>query len=93
MQNWEAVYTELCTGGARSQERNCKVAVQSLKGVRRSNEQRICPICGKEEDWSHIQVCERTKISRDDIYNKRFRCIDTEIIIRRIFGFKNIEQS
>jgi hypothetical protein len=45
-----------------SQERNCVVAIQRLKGVRRNNERGICPICGKEEDWSHVHVCERTKV-------------------------------
>jgi hypothetical protein len=28
---------------------------------REHNERRICPICSKEEDWSHTLRCKRTK--------------------------------
>jgi hypothetical protein len=48
-------------------------------------------VCSKGEGWSHIQRCEGTKISRDQILNKRFRGIGTEIAIR-IVGCRSKDQ-
>lgn len=54
-------------------------------------EQRTCPVCNKIGDWSHVLKCEGTKISRNQILNKRFRNMHTEITIR-IVGLKNEDQ-
>jgi hypothetical protein len=61
-----------------------KIGVWWLKGVRRNNEQRVCSMCSKEEDWGHVLRCEGTNIWRDEILDKKFRNVDTEIGIRRI---------
>jgi hypothetical protein len=48
-----------------------KTRVWRQKGVRKKNEQRICPVCSKGGGvWSHILRCEGTKISRNQILNK-----------------------
>jgi hypothetical protein len=42
-----------------------------LKGVRRNIEQGICPLCNKEECWSHhILRCDETKSWREDLVDK-----------------------
>jgi hypothetical protein len=43
------------------------------EGVRKNNEQGLCPICDKEKSWSHILRCEGIKIWRDQVLDKRFR--------------------
>lgn len=48
-------------------------------------------MCNKVGDWSHVLKCEGTKISRNQILNKRFRNMDTEITIR-IVRLKNEDQ-
>jgi hypothetical protein len=37
------------------------MCIWKLKGVRGNIEQGICPMCSKEEDWSHIFRCDETK--------------------------------
>jgi hypothetical protein len=61
-----------------------KMEVRRLKGVRKDNEHRVCPICSKAEVWGHMLRCEGTKIWRNQILGKRFKNIDPEIEIRRI---------
>jgi hypothetical protein len=71
----------------RIQERNCMLVVQRLKGVRRNNERGFVPYVAK------MNTGATYKDFRDDIFNKRFRCINAEIIIRRGVCFKNKDQS
>jgi hypothetical protein len=54
------------------------MTVCRLKGVRRNSEWGFSSICSKEEEWSHILRCERTKIWRDEILDKRFNHINAE---------------
>jgi hypothetical protein len=51
----------------------------------------ICPMCSKEETWSHILRCAGTKISRDEVADRRCRNMNAEIGVRRITGHKNEE--
>jgi hypothetical protein len=53
----------MCTGQAREQ-RNSVIENESLEteGVVRNSEQGICSVRSKEEGWSHILRCGRTKI-------------------------------
>jgi hypothetical protein len=83
----------MCTGEARG-EIIWWIRVWRLKGVRRSNEQEICPRCSKEDDWSHILRCEGTEIWRDQILGERFRKIRAEIgtCMRMIIGCMNKRQ-
>jgi hypothetical protein len=46
----------------------------------------ICPICSREEDWSHVLGCEGTKISREKIFNQRFGYISAGIVISSTVG-------
>jgi hypothetical protein len=38
-----------------------KMGIWRLKGVRGNTEQGMCPMCNKEEGWSHILRCEETR--------------------------------
>lgn len=49
----------------------------------------ICPIPSKGERWNHILRCEGTKISRDQIMDKKLVDIDTGI---RMVGCKHEHQ-
>jgi hypothetical protein len=55
-----------------------------LKEASRNSVQGIWPIGCKEEDWSHILRCERTKIWWDQILGNHFKNIDAEMGVRRI---------
>jgi hypothetical protein len=44
----------------------------------------MCPICNKEEGWSHILRCEETISWREELVDKRFINIEPEIGMRRI---------
>jgi hypothetical protein len=61
-----------------------KMGIWKLKGVRGNIEQGICPMCSKEEGWSHIFRCDETKSWRNDLFDKRFTSIDPEIGTRRV---------
>jgi hypothetical protein len=52
-------------------------------------EQGTCPMCNKEEGWSHILRCEETKIWREEFVNKRYTNIEPEIGIRRMATIKD----
>jgi hypothetical protein len=54
------------------------------KAVRGNIEQGICPMCSKEEGWSHIFRCDETKSRRNDLVDQRFTSVDPEIGIRRV---------
>jgi hypothetical protein len=55
-----------------------------LKGVRGNTEEGICPMCNKEEGWSHILRCVKTRSWREELADKRFTNIEPEIGMRRI---------
>jgi hypothetical protein len=60
------------------------MGIWKLKGVTGNIERGICPMCSKEEDWSHIFRCDETKSWRNDLVHKRFTSVDPEIGIRRV---------
>jgi hypothetical protein len=60
------------------------MGIWRLKGVRRNTEQGMCPMCNKEEGWSHILRCKETRSWREDLVDKRFTSIEPEIEIRII---------
>jgi hypothetical protein len=45
-------------------------------------------MCSKAEDWINVLRCERTKIWRSWIVDKRSRNINAKIGIRKIVGCK-----
>jgi uncharacterized protein YprB with RNaseH-like and TPR domain len=49
----------------------------------------MCPLCNKEEGWSHILRCEKTRSWREELVDKRFINIEPEIGIRRIATSKD----
>jgi hypothetical protein len=59
------------------------MGIWSLKGVRGNTEQGLCPMCNKE-GWSHILRCEETRSWREELVDKRFINIETEIGMRWI---------
>jgi hypothetical protein len=61
-----------------------KMGIWKLKSVRGNIEQGTCPMCSKEEGWSHIFRCDETKSWRNDLVDKRFASVDPEIGIRRV---------
>jgi hypothetical protein len=82
--NWEKKFCiEVSTQEARRSIGWWKMGIWKLKGVRRNIEQGICPLCNKEEGWSHILRCDETKSWRNDLVDKRFTSVDPEIGIRR----------
>jgi hypothetical protein len=46
-------------------------------------------MCNKEEGWSHILRCDKTKSWREDLADKRFTSVDTEIGISRVATSKD----
>jgi hypothetical protein len=66
--NWEKeFYIEVCTQEARRGIGWWKMGIWKLKGVGRKIEQGICPLCNKEEGWSHTLRCYETKSWREDL--------------------------
>jgi hypothetical protein len=83
--NWEKkFYIEVCSQEARRGIGWWKMGIRKLKGVRGNIEQGICPMCSKEEGWSHICRCDETKSWRNDLVAKIFTSVDPEIGIRRV---------
>jgi hypothetical protein len=88
--NWEKkFYIEVCTQEARRGIGWWKTGICKLKGVRSNREQGICPLCNKEEGWSHVLRCDETKSCREDLVDKRFTSVDPEIGIRRVATSKD----
>jgi hypothetical protein len=87
---WEKkLYIEVCTQEARRGIGWWKMGIWKLKGVRRNTEQGIYPLCNKEEGWSHILRCYETNTWREDLVDKRFTSVDTEIGISRVATSKD----
>jgi hypothetical protein len=60
--NWERkFYIEVCTQEARGGVGWWKIGIWRLEGVKRNTGQGLCPVCNKEEGWSHILRCEETR--------------------------------
>jgi hypothetical protein len=88
--NWEKkFYIEVCTQEARRGIGWWKMGIWKLNGVRRNIEQGICPLCNKEEGWSHILRCDETKSWREHLVDKRFTSVDPEIGIIRVATSKD----
>jgi uncharacterized protein YprB with RNaseH-like and TPR domain len=60
-----------------------------LKGVRGNTEQGMCPMCNKEEGWSHILRCAENRSWGEKLVDKHFTNIEPEIGIRRIATVKD----
>jgi hypothetical protein len=87
--NWEKkLYIEVCTQEARRGIRWWKMGIWRLNGVRGNIEQGMCPMCNKEEGWSHTLRYDETKSWREDLADKRFTSIEPEIGIRRVAARK-----
>jgi hypothetical protein len=83
--NWaKKLYIEACSQEARTGIRWWKMSIWKLKGVRGNIEQGICSMHSKEEGWSHIFRSDETKSWRNDLVDKKFTSVDTEIGIRRV---------
>jgi uncharacterized protein YprB with RNaseH-like and TPR domain len=65
------------------------MGIWRLKGVKGNIEQGMCPMCNKEEGWSHILRCVETRSWREELVDKRFTSIEAEIGIRRIATSKD----
>jgi hypothetical protein len=60
--SWEKrLYIEVCTQEARRGIGRWKMGIWRLKGVKGNTEQGMCPMCNKEEGWSHILRCDGTR--------------------------------
>jgi hypothetical protein len=68
------------------------MGIWRLKGVRGNTGQGMCPMCNKEEGWSHILRCEETRNLRELFVDKRFTSIEPEIGIRRIAIIKDNDE-
>jgi hypothetical protein len=58
---------EVCTHEARMGIEWWKMGIWRLKGAWGNTDQGMCPICSKEEGWTHILRCEETKRWRDEL--------------------------
>jgi hypothetical protein len=88
--NWEKkLYIEVCTQEARRSIGWWKMGIWRLKGVRGNTEQVMCPMCNKEEGWSHILRCAETRSWREELVEKRFTSTEPEIGMRRITTIKD----
>jgi hypothetical protein len=76
------LYTHVCTQEVRRVIGWWKMGIWRLKGVRGYIEQGMCPMCNKEEGWSHIPRCEETISWIEELVDKRFTNIEPEIGIR-----------
>jgi predicted RNA-binding Zn-ribbon protein involved in translation (DUF1610 family) len=47
-----------------------KMGIWRLRGVRGNTEQEMCPMCNKEEGWSHILRCEETRNWGEELVDK-----------------------
>jgi hypothetical protein len=65
------------------------MGIWRLKCVRGNTEQEMCPMCNKEEGWSHILRCKETRSWREELVDKRFTSIEPETGMRRIATIKD----
>jgi hypothetical protein len=88
--SWEKeLYIEVCTQEARRGIGWWKMDIWRLKGVWGNTEQGMCPVCNKEEGWSHIPRCVEIGSWREELVDKRFTNIEPEIGMRRIATIKD----
>jgi hypothetical protein len=60
--SWEnKLYIDVCTQEARRGIGWWKMGILRLKGVRVNTKHGMCPMCNKEEGWSHILTCAETR--------------------------------
>jgi hypothetical protein len=52
----------------------------------------MCPVCNREESWSHILGRAETRNWRDELVDKRFTSIEPEIGMRMIATIKDNEK-
>jgi hypothetical protein len=82
------LYIELCTQEDRRGIGWWKMGIWILKGVKGNTEQGMCPICNKEDGWSHTLRCGGTRSWREELVDKRFASIEPEIGMRRTATIK-----
>jgi hypothetical protein len=88
--SWEnKLYIEKCTQETRRGVGWWKMGIWRLKGDTGNTEQGMCPMCNKEEGWSHILRYEETRGWREELVDKRFTGTEPEIGMRRIATIKN----
>jgi hypothetical protein len=83
------LYIEISTQEARRGIGWWKMGIWRLKGVRGNIDQGVCPMCNKEQGWSHILRCEETRSWRQELLDKKFTSIEPEIGIRRVATSKD----
>jgi hypothetical protein len=66
-----------------------KMGIWRLNCVRGNIEHGMCPMCNKEEGWSHILRCAETRSWREELVDKRFTGTEPEIGIRRVATSKD----
>jgi hypothetical protein len=64
------------------------MGIWRLKCDRRNTNQRMCPMCSKEEGWSHILKCEGTRSWREELVEERFTSIALETGVGKIVASK-----
>jgi hypothetical protein len=57
--------------------------------VRGNTEQGMCPVCNKDEDWSHILRGAETRSWREEHVDKRFTNIQPKIGMGRVATIKD----
>jgi hypothetical protein len=56
-----------------------KIGIWRLRGVWGNTEQGMCPMCNKEEGWSHILRCAETRRWREELVDK-----DSQILNQKL---------
>jgi hypothetical protein len=78
--SWEKkLYIEAKTLEARRGTGWWKTGIWRLKGIRGNTEHGMCPMCNKEEGWSHILRCGETRSWREELVDKRFASIGQKL--------------
>jgi hypothetical protein len=70
-------------------EQCSKIGVWRLKGVRRKDQEVICPACSKDEFVYKILWYEGIKVWRKEILGKTFSNISAQIDIAMLMDSKN----
>lgn len=61
------------------------MGVRRLKSVSGNiRDQGMCPMCNTEDDRSHVLGCEKRRCWKEELADKRFTSINSEIGIRRV---------